>query len=147
MPLGLCRREEGGGWGEDGAKQSREWAGGGGVTEEGDRDRAVRREASSHWCWVTYQRDHSCIPWFFGNNGGAWTHLPSSPNGMASAPLFFLPRLAVRIACVTQRRRQRVLLWNRYPCSMWLWEMLRVLSGQCVGVFEYAARGGKGSTQ
>lgn len=29
-------------------------------------DRVRRREPSSHWCWVTYQRDLSCIPWVRG---------------------------------------------------------------------------------
>lgn len=49
----------------------------------GRRKRVVRREASSRWCWVTQRwYHHSHIPWVFGHHhGGAWTHLPPSPDG------------------------------------------------------------------
>lgn len=113
MSLRLCSREDQMMRRGQTERQSGEWAG------ELRKETEWWGEASFHWCWVTYQRDHSCIPWVFGNNGGAWTHLPSSPNGRASAPMcvcVFASSIAHRV-CVTERGRQRVLLWNRSPVA------------------------------
>lgn len=124
MSLRLCSREEMRRRGQT-ERQSGEWAG------EQRKETEWWGEASFHWCWVTYQRDHSCIPWVFGNNGGAWTHLPSSPNGRASAPVCVFSSSIAHRVCVTERETKGPVM-KQIPSACGCGDMLRVLSGQCV---------------
>lgn len=104
-------------------------------SEQRERGRVMRREAASHWCWVTLQRDHGHIPWVFGNNGGAGTHLPPSPDGRVAACVF--QRIHVLCLCgwVIMEDKGTCFLhgYETDPYSLCLWEMLRMLSEQCVG--------------